>query len=166
MLNCPRCSTTICKGEEGYYCPSCSFTAPFVYRGKRLSEPLLHQLFSQGETVEESWKRRDTGALFLGKLKLTSHYAISFVPSFLPSCHCPLCQSKILKTPIGWQCEKGDVTVWEKIAERKLLLSEVKQLFLYGITDELSGFVSKETGKRFSAKLKIEQDGSVGFVFE
>ena len=166
MLNCPQCQRDLTKGEEGYYCSSCSFSAPFVYRGKRLSLEILTQLFSTGETTEESWKRRDTGALFLGKLKLTSRYTISFVPSFLPNCSCPLCHSKILKTPIGWQCEKGDVTVWEKIAERKLTLSEVKQLFMYGITDELSGFVSKETLKRFSAKLKIEKDGSVGFFFE
>lgn len=165
MLSCPQCSIPLIKGELGYTCSSCHFGIPFVFRGVRLSAGVIEALLAQGESPKQSWKRRDTGGLILGSLILSPSYTVQFKPSYLPHGKCPLCSSPILETPIGWECEKGEVVVWNTIASRPLAVSEVQQLFLYGVTDELAGFVSKETGKRFSAKLTIKSDGSVGFVF-
>ncbi len=78
---------------------------------------------------------------------------------------CPLCSLRVLKTPHGWECEGGEVSIWKEVADRKLLDNDVKQLFMYRRTDILAGFVSKETGKRFNAKLTLSNTGSIEFEF-
>ena len=165
MLQCPRCQSNLVKQELGYFCPSCSFSLPFVYRGKRLDETMLSTLLSTGKSGSSAWIRHDTGRLFFGHLGLTSEMKITLVPHYLSDVHCPLCKEKVLSTPIGWECVSGDVKVWETVASRKLTEREVRQLFLYGVTEKLDGFVSKETDKRFSAKLRIDEAGEVVFDF-
>ena len=166
MLLCPQCKTPLQKGDEGHFCSSCSFFIPYVFREKRLSEKQIHQLVSRGETSYEEWKRRDSGGLFLGKLVITPHYKISFVPFYLRGGICPYCGSKLIKTPFAWECTTRDLSISQKVAERPLSDQEVRQLLIYKKTDYLDGFVSKETGKRFSAYLILNEEKEVEFLFK
>ena len=164
-FDCPYCKKPLSKEELGYFCHSCQFSLPFVYREKRLDEKLLLSLLTTGKSDITAWSRHDTGSHFYGHLVLTSDKQVKLIPHYLSDASCPLCKGKILSTPIGWECSSGDVKVWETIAQRKLTLSEARHLFIYGQTDELAGFVSKETDKRFSARLKIDRTGAVVFLF-
>lgn len=165
MFDCPYCSQKLDKGELGYFCRACSFSIPFVYRGQRLSEEVLNTLFSQGKSCISEWTRQDTGETFLGYLELSEEKSVRLVPSYLEGGMCPLCGEKILETSKTWTCVGGDLKVWKSMASLSISKQTVKQLLLYKKTDQLNGFVSKETGKRFSASLRIESNGEVVFDF-
>ena len=55
--------------------------------------------------------------------------------------------------------------IWKTIAHKKITPKIAKVLLSEGKTDMLSGFKSK-AGKEFQAALKLEEDGSVTFVFD
>lgn len=91
---------------------------------------------------------------------------------------CPSCGGDIEKTGFGYGCanynredpEKGCKFMIGKIAGVKLNDVQVKELLSNGISPEINGFKSK-TGKKFSAKLKVEKDEDgkfkqIGFFFD
>ena len=57
--------------------------------------------------------------------------------------------------------------IWKTICGKELSEDVLKQLIEKGATDEkVEGFVSKRTGKSFSAKLKLREDHSIEFIFD
>jgi len=75
---------------------------------------------------------------------------------------CPACGGEIIEGKKGYGCsnwkpEKGGCkfVIWKMIAGHSLPKKAVTQLLTQRITDTLEGFKSK-TGKRFSARLKLE----------
>lgn len=96
---------------------------------------------------------------------------------------CPICGGNILdKVPLV-ECasnryRKNDAgkyelvdgcgfRIWKKICGKELSEDVLKQLIEKGATDEkVDGFVSRKTGKTFSAKLKLREDHSIEFVFD
>jgi len=80
---------------------------------------------------------------------------------------CPRCQKPLREFTKGYGCPNKDCTyvVWKEMSGKTISLAQVKKLLANGMTDTISGFVSK-AGKKFDAKLKLEADGKISFVFE
>ncbi|MBQ3566000.1 MAG: DNA topoisomerase 3 [Oscillospiraceae bacterium] len=92
---------------------------------------------------------------------------VSFKNKFF--CKCPLCGKDVLETSKAYSCCGGKngcgLVVWKTIAGKVITESVAKNLILNGTTSMLKGFISK-SGKNFSARLYIDADKSVKFLFE
>lgn len=76
---------------------------------------------------------------------------------------CPLCGEEVVRTSFGYGCmgykEKGcKFAVGNVICSRVISLANVRQLLETGRTYKIDGFVSKKSGKSFSAYLKLENE--------
>lgn len=83
---------------------------------------------------------------------------------------CPICGKQIKKQSWGYGCSGYKETgckfgINNTIAGKKLTDSQVKALLENKITGTISGFTSK-TGKQFSAKLQMDDEGKISFYFE
>ena len=81
---------------------------------------------------------------------------------------CPLCGRDIVEYPKSYSCsgyrEGCKVTIWKRIAGKKVTAKQVQTLLQTGKTGVLKGFKSK-TGKEFQAALVLGQDGKINFEF-
>ena len=84
---------------------------------------------------------------------------------------CPQCGGGIRKTKFGYGCsnwkpENGGCkyTLPGELCKKKITPANIKKLLDAGETKEIKGFVSK-SGKKFSAKLKLDKDGKITFDF-
>lgn len=81
---------------------------------------------------------------------------------------CPLCGREIVRTRYGYGCagykEGCKFSVSNVICGRVISISNIKHLLETGKTYKIEGFVSKRTGNKFAARLKLE-DGKAVFDF-
>lgn len=81
---------------------------------------------------------------------------------------CPLCGGNVIRTKFGYGCDGYKdgckFSVNNVILDRVISLSHMKMLLETGKTGKIDGFISKKSGKPFSAVLKLE-DGKVAFEF-
>ena len=81
---------------------------------------------------------------------------------------CPLCGGNVVRTKFGYGCDGYKdgckFSVNNVILDRVISLSHMKMLLETGKTGKIDGFISKKSGKPFSAVLKLE-DGKVAFEF-
>ena len=81
---------------------------------------------------------------------------------------CPLCGQEVVRTRYGYGCagykEGCKFSVSNVICGRVISISNIKHLLETGKTYKIEGFVSKRTGNKFAASLKLE-DGKAVFDF-
>ena len=81
---------------------------------------------------------------------------------------CPLCGCDVVRTRFGYGCsgykEGCRFSFNNVICSRVISLENARTMLKEGTTPLISGFVSKKSGKEFSAKLAVE-DGKVVFKF-
>ncbi len=81
---------------------------------------------------------------------------------------CPVCGKDVTRTRFGYGCsgykEGCKFSLSNVICSRVISLENVRTMLKDGATPLISGFVSKKSGKEFSAKLAVE-DGKVVFKF-
>ncbi len=81
---------------------------------------------------------------------------------------CPLCGKDVVRTRFGYGCsgfrEGCRFSSGNVICGKTISLKNMRQLLKEGTTPLISGFVSKKSGKEFSARLSIE-DGKTVFKF-
>ncbi len=81
---------------------------------------------------------------------------------------CPLCGGNVVRTKFGYGCDRYKdgckFSVNNVILDRVISLSHMRMLLEKGKTGKIDGFISKKSGKPFSAVLKLE-DGKVTFEF-
>ena len=75
---------------------------------------------------------------------------------------CPQCEGTIVRTRFGYGCDRYKdgckFSINNVILERVISVSNVKMLLETGRTSKIEGFISKKTGKPFSAVLKLDGD--------
>lgn len=75
---------------------------------------------------------------------------------------CPVCGKDVVRTRYGYSCtgyrDGCKFSVNNVILGRTVSMSNVKKLLESGSTYNIDGFVSKRTGKSFSARLKLDKD--------
>ncbi len=81
---------------------------------------------------------------------------------------CPLCGKEVRRTSFGYGCigykDGCKFSARNVICQRAISLENMKELLSKGETPIIYGFVSKKTGKEFSARLSLD-DGKVVFKF-
>ncbi len=83
---------------------------------------------------------------------------------------CPVCQQgDVVETPRAYGCsryrEGCGFTIWKSMAQRQLPRKTVQQLIQTGSAGPMEGFTAR-SGKAFSARLRLDSNGKVEFVFE
>ena len=82
---------------------------------------------------------------------------------------CPLCGRDVVRTRFGYGCtgykDGCKFTVSNVILGRTISINNVRRLLSEGKTAKIDGFVSKRTGNKFSAQLKLE-NGRAVFDFQ
>ncbi len=81
---------------------------------------------------------------------------------------CPLCGKTVVRTRFGYGCDGYKdgckFSINNVILDRVISVSNIKMLLETGRTSKIEGFISKKTGKPFSAVLKLDGD-KVNFEF-
>ncbi len=77
---------------------------------------------------------------------------------------CPRCSQGVFQTPEGWRCSACELFIPARVARRTVSRRMATQLLERGATKVLKGFRAR-SGKEFSAALKLDEHGAVGFHF-
>lgn len=167
MYQCPRCNTSLQKAQRGHFCSSCGFEIPYVFRGHRLTHEQILSLLTKGTTGKSDlWQTKDGGRRLRGELKLSPDFRLVFTAERITYANCPRCKQGLYRFSHGIMCCNCDFTFFNKFGGRKLADREMMQVLVYKRSDKFDRFVSKETGKYFSARIVIDEMGDIGFDFK
>ena len=83
---------------------------------------------------------------------------------------CPCCGKTVREYPKSYACEAVQsggcgFVVWKKIAGKEITPTQVKKLINNGVTDTIKGFISTRTGKKFDARLVLDDKKQPKFDF-
>jgi DNA topoisomerase-3 len=83
---------------------------------------------------------------------------------------CPICeQGEVVESRKAFGCSRWrdgcGLTIWKHLSGHRVTGQEIKQLLAGGRSDLIDDFKSK-AGKPFSAKLRLDENGKIGFEFE
>ena len=139
-----------------------------------LQLPELAQLVTIQTTTAWEEQLESTPELFLESMKnmLTTKLSAMKVEKKWekPSLgSCPLCKNgKIMAGVKNWYCsrykEGCSFTVWKNISGAKLTDTDLQQLLVGKATRPKK--MKSKSGKEFSARLKLSQEGKVEFIFD
>jgi len=130
------------------------------------------KLIEKGELSYENFKTNVTQ--FTRDLTLKTINAGKYM-TYDPDINLPICpkckKGKIKNSKKSFYCTnynninlKCTFTIWKNIAGKNVSENVIKQLINKGVTSEIKGFKSK-AGKSFAAKLKLDTDFKVIFMF-
>ncbi len=139
------------------------------YKTSRMGQA-LKKVYKGEITVKDSilLARREIEGVFFkqGQPSLEKDTDDGFLGDIIGTC--PLCSGKVVRTGFGYGCDNYKdgcrFSVNNVILERVISKANVKMLIETGKTSCIEGFVSKKTGKAFSAVLKLDGD-KVSFDF-
>lgn len=184
---CPVCGGKIKKTSFGYGCAnyvagdetSCRFSVGKI-AGKLLSVSSVRQLLTDGHTDTIRGFKSKNGSKFDACLKMecAEDGRVSVMFDFdhvevrkIKDVKCPKCGGGIVAAPFGFACENNRKDDPEscrflvgKIASVKLKEAQLKELLTRGRTEVIDDFVAK-TGMKFSAPLKLTEEGEITFDF-
>lgn len=178
---CPGCGGALLAQGDVVDCAArCGFRLWRTVASRSLSDAEVNQLLLTGTCgVLEGFVNRARKP-FSAALKLEPTGKVGFVfddaspvgdpaSATLPV-PCPKCKGKLslMKgSQIHYACEKGDFSLWRKIAGRTFTDAELCSLVSDGNLPTMEGFVSTKTKRGFKAGLKMSPDYSrADFVFE
>lgn len=78
---------------------------------------------------------------------------------------CPKCRKKMEQFRLGFKCGECDIVLWRNVCKKSLKDEDIIALSKMETTRKISGFISRNN-KRFSARLKLNKDYKVEFIFE
>lgn len=181
---CPKCGGEIVENYRRFACTKCDFSLTKIPAGRTLEAKEVESLIRDREVGPLSGFISKTGRPFAGKLLLTDDLRMAFdfdkpkqseeqseEPTGEPLGACPKCGGRIFAAGSAYRCENGaqkkcDFRMGRTILSRDVTPEEVRELLANKRTGVLEGFVSKRTGKPFSARLVLSDSGDVGFGFE
>lgn len=168
--DCPKCKSQLTIEPRFIACSSCSFKVQRVVAQKTLSNEDLAVLIKNKQTgVIDGFAKKAVGKAkpkhFSAGLKMEldeeGRDVIKFYfPKEKYKHNCPICNSDMMKTINGVECQNTSckLMVWSTTYGKRLTDSNIEQLICEGITDQIDGFVSKEKGSTYSARLKINHE--------
>jgi len=174
-LNCPVCNEPLLKGKFGWYCSgkkdgNCSFSIPATVAEKKLTDKNVNDLLEKGITQEISGFKSKSGKTFSAKLKIKDNKVEFAFDEATPketkkTYSCPCCEAEVVADKWSWKCSKNcGFSFNYKIAGKDMKETDLKDLIEKKKTKKITGFKSK-TGKLFSAKIKLNEDGTTKFEF-
>lgn len=183
-VRCPKCGARPLKEEYRVYkCPSCDYVLWKTVAGRQLDPDELKTLFTTGRVGPLDGFRSKEGRPFSAAMKMgpegrpefdfpeVSKEAVDFSnqEALAP---CPVCKKgHVYDTESAYVCNRAsgpekDCTfrMSKTILQRPIPADQVVKMLSTGKTDLLDKFISKK-GRPFSAYLKLENTGKVGFEF-
>ncbi len=184
---CPRCQASPFRETFRFFeCPGCKLTIWKTMAGREMERDEVLRLLQNGKVGPIEGFRSKLGRAFAANVLINE--ASGWKQKFdfeedessltaenlaaLPSlATCPACkEGRIVENATNYLCDRsasktcafrtGKVILQQAVSPEQLV-----KLCSTGKTDLLRGFISKK-GKRFSAFLKLEPTGKVGFEFE
>jgi DNA topoisomerase-3 len=177
---CPSCEGTVIAGKRGFGCSrwqgGCKFVIWKEQFGYRLKAPDLEGLLTARKTPEPVLLQVDDTVARYGRLVLKPDNSVDWMPLGAREKvseraivgQCPLCGSDVITGDKGYGCVRWKqgcrFVVWRVISQRTLPVASIRTLLKDGITPFIQKF-KRSDGTRFDARLKLEENGKVGFDF-
>ncbi|MCI5851052.1 MAG: DNA topoisomerase III [Sutterellaceae bacterium] len=190
---CPKCGGEVVENFRRYACtnPGCDFSISKHPGGRTFEPEEVEELLEKKQIGPLQGFVSKMGRPFAAVLKLSDapDCKLEFVfdnpvkkdadaapvdfTGLEPVGKCPVCGGRVFGLPMAYMCEntqraekKCSFRVGKVILQQPVAESEMKKLLEEGRTSLLKGFVSNKTHRKFSAYLKMEKGGKVGFEFE
>jgi len=180
---CPSCGGEVISGKRDYGCANwrkadggCRFVIWKEMAQKPITPRLAGELLLKGRTglLDDFVSKK--GTIFSAALKLVQEgdrWTVRFdfgddasdgtSPKVIGKC--PACGGNVTEGPKAYGCAQWreadggcKFVVWRTIAQKEIPPAVVAQLIEKGVTDLLSGFISRK-GASFSARLRLSNDG-------
>ena len=182
-VRCPKCGARPLKEEYRVYkCPSCDYVFWKSLAGRQFDPEEVKTLLTAKELGPLDGFRSKEGRPFSAALKLSIdgkpefNFPAKEIPDFsarTPLHACTVCgKGQVYATDTAYLCDQsmGDektcgFRMSRTILQREIPPDQVIKLLEEGKTVLLDKFISKK-GRPFSAYLKLEKTGKVGFEFE
>jgi DNA topoisomerase-3 len=189
-VKCPRCGhAPFRESFRAYECPNpdCKLIVWKNMAGREFERDEVVQLLSEKKVGPLEGFRSKLGRAFAAVVSLGEDWKQkfdfenngaensrqAFVPvNPEPLGTCPLCKTgKVFETASAYACEnsgeaKCKFRVGKNILQRDIPREQIAKLLATGKTDLLPKFISAKTKRSFSAYLKVDAAGKVGFEFE
>ncbi|HZQ60818.1 MAG TPA: DNA topoisomerase, partial [Casimicrobiaceae bacterium] len=183
---CPKCGGEVHEKYKKFQCQQCDFGFWKIMGGRQLSADEAQTLLRERTVGPLEGFRSRMGKPFTATIKLSDENEVSFdfgdkadddreAPDFSGQetlGPCPKCGSGVYEMPQAYVCEKAvgpdrtcDFRSGRVILQRPIERTQMHKLLADGKTDLLQ-FVSARTRRPFSAFLKREASGKIGFEFE
>ena len=166
VRNCPCCGKTMKNMKFNIFCEpndgGCGYKVPREVAGKKLSAKAIDALCSGKPTVKiKGFKSKSGKAFDAIIMPNTETKEMKFVFDDQPTVKlenmiCPLCGEQIKDEPALLSCTCG-LKIWKKIGGKQLSENNLKTI-LSGKTAMVYGMVSKKSGKKFDAGVKLNRD--------
>jgi DNA topoisomerase-3 len=177
---CPLCGGAVVERDKAYGCSKyretrCGFTIWKVLGEKKITKAQAIALLTKGKTdLIKGFKGKTSGKVFDARLQLDESGNVKYLfdsNSREPLGKCPVChEGDIIEGNKGYGCSRWregcKFVIWKTLAEKTITVPQVKALLEKGQTGKLTGFVSKKSGKKFDARLKLNLERGVEFVFD
>ncbi|MGI9306282.1 MAG: DNA topoisomerase III, partial [Gammaproteobacteria bacterium] len=182
---CPACGGEVRESHRRFSCQQCEFFIWKAVAGREFSVPEAEALLGAGKTEELSGFRSKMGREFSAETVLQKddkgmwRAAFDFDKAPMPEDElrqkesvgaCPKCNAPVRDAGNMFLCERKpseacDFSLSRRLLRREMQAEEIKMLLEKRKTALLQGFVSKRTGRPFSAHLTLTEEGKLGFEF-
>jgi DNA topoisomerase-3 len=189
-VKCPRCGHgPFRESFRAYECPNpeCKLIVWKYMAGREFEREEVIRLLEEKKVGPLEGFRSKLGRSFAAVVSLgedwkpkfdfenngTEASGQSFAPTNPePLGDCPVCKNgKVFETAMAYACERSaertcKFRVGKLILQREIPREQIAKLLATGKTDLLPKFISAKTKRAFSAYLKLDPSGKVGFEFE
>lgn len=181
---CPKCGAEIVENYRRFACTHCDFSLTKNPGGRTFEVAEVEELLTNRTIGPLDGFISKMGRPFAAILKISDDFKLEFdfgqkeeesdepmdKTQFETIGICPKCGSSVLNTPKGYLCEKVfektcDFRIGRIILQQSIDPEQAKKLLTEKKSDELVGFVSNRTKRKFAASLVMGKDGAIGFEF-
>lgn len=186
---CPKCGGQIHENYKKFQCAACDYALWKIVAGRQFSPEEIDSLLTNGSVGPLSGFRNKMGRAFVASVKLNDQKQPEFdfgqnadsdegaepvdFSDQEPLGRCPKCGGSVYEFGNAYVCENSqgesrrcDFRSGKVILLQPIEKAQMQKLLASGKTDLLKEFVSNKTRRKFSAYLKVGNDGKVGFEFE
>ncbi|MBC8002623.1 MAG: DNA topoisomerase III, partial [Opitutaceae bacterium] len=185
---CPKCGGELHENYKKFQCQKCDFALWKIAAGRQFEPAEIEELIQNRQVGPLQGFRSKQGFPFAAVVKLTPEFeakfdfgddkkdgsgesvAVDFTGKESLGT-CPKCRSRVFENGMNYVCEKAvgpektcDFKTGAVILQQAIDKVQIARLLSEGKTELLKGFVSKKTGRKFEAFLKVD-GGKVGFEF-